>query len=68
MRRKKKVYGNNPSLSARDGAIVLVIIAVVGWLIYNHKSSSQSSDSKPVHVKGYYRKDGTYVHSHNRSR
>jgi len=40
--------------------------------INNVGSSSRSNSSldmsKPVHVKAYYRKDGTYVRSHTRSR
>ena len=31
-------------------------------------SSRSSSSHKSVHVGGYHRKDGTYVHGHNRSR
>jgi hypothetical protein len=30
-------------------------------------TSHHSSSSKPVHVEGYYRKDGTYVRPHDRS-
>ncbi len=35
---------------------------------YGDLSSYSRSTGKPVYVKGYYRKDGTYVHSHKRSR
>lgn len=43
------------------------------YIKYNKKSSGTSSystsnsGSGTVHVKGYYRKDGTYVKPHNRS-
>ena len=33
----------------------------------SHHSSSKNSKDKPVHVKGYYRKDGTYVAPYDRS-
>ena len=33
-----------------------------------YKKSSPTFQYKPVHVRGYYRKDGTYVRPHYRSR
>ena len=33
----------------------------------HHSSTSKDSKDKPVHVKGYYRKDGTYVAPYDRS-
>lgn len=33
-----------------------------------YKKSSPTSQYKPVYVRGYYRRDGTYVRSHYRSR
>ena len=33
-----------------------------------YKKSSSTSQYKPVYVRGYYRRDGTYVRSHYRSR
>ena len=33
----------------------------------SHSSKSHSSKSKPVHVRGYYRKNGTYVAPYSRS-
>ena len=33
----------------------------------HHSSKSKDSTNKPVHVKGYYRKDGTYVAPYDRS-
>lgn len=33
----------------------------------SHHSSSKTAKDKPVHVKGYYRKDGTYVAPYDRS-
>jgi len=34
---------------------------------YNYSSSNYSTRPKTVNVKGYYRKDGTYVRPHTRS-
>lgn len=35
---------------------------------YSHRSYSSKSSSSPVHVNGYYRKNGTYVRPHYRTR
>lgn len=35
---------------------------------YNYGSTTPSNSSGDVHVKGYYRKDGTYVKPHTRSK
>lgn len=35
---------------------------------YSHRSYSSRSSSSPVHVRGYYRKNGTYVQPHYRTR
>jgi hypothetical protein len=32
-----------------------------------HKSGSHTSGTRTVHVNGYYRKDGTYVHAYDRA-
>ena len=34
----------------------------------NYTGSHRPSTGGPVHVKGYYRKDGTYVRSHTRKK
>lgn len=56
----------------RKLCLLLLSVAVCCPAIYpcssSHHSSSQSSSlSKPVHVRGYTKKDGTYVAPHDRS-
>jgi hypothetical protein len=46
--------------------VLFLLLAALCPVAYG-KSHRFSSDSKPVHVDGYYRKDGTYVRPHDRS-
>lgn len=45
--------------------LLLLLMAVYPAQAQGH---SRGSGRKDVHVGGYYRKDGTYVHSHDRAR
>jgi hypothetical protein len=44
------------------------VISLTPTPTYNYGTTSPSSSSGNVHVKGYYRKDGTYVKPHTRSK
>src|SRR5947207_3187728 len=55
-------------LAIRACALFLVV-AFSTQIVWagGHGSSSHSSGSRSVHVNGYYRKDGTYVHAYDRA-
>jgi hypothetical protein len=46
---------------------LLVLLALVVTVYAKGRGSNSGSGSKPVHVKGYYKKDGTYVQPHTRA-
>jgi hypothetical protein len=73
---KRQVYP--PANNSGGGAMkrLLVILGLVLGLLVpafdttlatSHSTSSSKSSDKKVYVKGYYRKDGTYVAPHYRS-
>lgn len=53
----------------RAVALMLFLVFVLGGCAqYDYESDYHSSVDGPVYVKGYYRKDGTYVQPHTRTR
>jgi hypothetical protein len=51
----------------RKCCVLFLLLAVLCPVVYAKTHHSSSSSSKPVHVEGYYRKDGTYVAPHDRN-
>jgi len=53
------------------GSVVCLILLALSLIIFarggSHGESGSSTRSKTVHVSGYYRSDGTYVHSYDRA-
>ena len=51
----------------RKCCVLFLLLAALCPVVFAKTQHSSSSSSKPVHVDGYYRKDGTYVAPHDRS-
>jgi hypothetical protein len=47
--------------------VLFLLLAALCPVAHGKSHHSSSSSSKPIHVDGYYRKDGTYVAPHSRT-
>ena len=63
---KKAAYNRIYSRTSRGCLVSLVVIGIL-WTSIFLAIASAFAGGKTVHVNGYIRKDGTYVHSYNRA-
>jgi len=67
-RRRRKAEKADVPLDIGGMAVLVGVGLLLLFAFFYNRQSDGGESSKSVHVKGYYRKDGTYVSPHRRSR